>query len=313
MLSRSIGMPMHRRSGIPSGIPNDRQKKNYLLCIFQARPLQVPPNPYPTLQCHSSCLISTFVNIEIGEENYDSSSGEDTPRKSTASRKGINSKFASTSPAPRNGKRKAQIDDEASTSPISLATITVRMSATKKAKPTPTIQSCTGAVSVGLKKRKDKGAVAVRTTKHRGKEPLPVAHSMESILQNWSETTEYGIAFRAMTAEEKGEEIINVNKGATKAMKDLMKKKVLGKNYKDMVAQQMREHIKNSRSLQTDMFHAAPKTITAVSSNVRFLSVGEWVEVDADRTPGFNSEGGIAVIISVHDDLADVKYVITIP
>jgi hypothetical protein len=38
-----------------------------------------------------------------------------------------------------------------------------------------------------------------------------------------------------------------------------------------------------------------------------FLSVGEWVEVDADRTPGWNSEGGIAVIINVHDNFADVK------
>ena len=46
-----------------------------------------------------------------------------------------------------------------------------------------------------------------------------------------------------------------------------------------------------------------------MTSNLKFLSVGEWVEVDADRTPGYNSEGGIAVIISVHDDLADVKYV----
>ncbi len=96
-------------------------------------------------------------------------------------------------------------------------------------------------------------------------------------------------------------------------MKDIMKKKVLGKNYTDMVAQQMKEHIKNSRALQSDMFHTTPKTISVVSSNVRFLSVGEWVEVDADRTPGFNSEGGIAVIISVQDDLADVKCVITLP
>ncbi len=39
------------------------------------------------------------------------------------------------------------------------------------------------------------------------------------------------------------------------------------------------------------------------------LSVGEWVEVDADRTPGWNSEGGIAVIINVHDNFADVKQV----
>jgi hypothetical protein len=42
-------------------------------------------------------------------------------------------------------------------------------------------------------------------------------------------------------------------------------------------------------------------------NDINFISVGEWVEVDADRTPGFNSEGGIAVIKNVHDDLANVK------
>ena len=128
--------------------------------------------------------MSTFLNVDIGEENYNSSSGEDTPRKSTASRIGINSKFASSSPAPRNGKRKAQIDDEDSTSPISPARTTVSKSATKKAKPTQNLQSGTGAVSVGLKKRKGNGAVAVRTTKQKGKELLSVAHTMESILHN---------------------------------------------------------------------------------------------------------------------------------
>ena len=75
----------------------------------------------------------------------------------------------------------------------------------------------------------------------------------------------------------------------------------------------MREHIGQSRALPAEMFHCAPKTFNVVTSNVRFISVGEWVEVDADRTPGYNSEGGIAVIIAVHDDLADVKYVQTIP
>jgi hypothetical protein len=39
------------------------------------------------------------------------------------------------------------------------------------------------------------------------------------------------------------------------------------------------------------------------------MRVGEWVEVDADRTPGWNSEGGIGVIVSVQTGLADVKYV----
>ncbi len=52
---------------------------------------------------------------------------------------------------------------------------------------------------------------------------------------------------------------------------------------------------------------AKSKSINLVTHDPSFISVGEWVEVDADRTPGYNSEGGIAVIISVYDDLADVK------
>jgi hypothetical protein len=54
-------------------------------------------------------------------------------------------------------------------------------------------------------------------------------------------------------------------------------------------------------------FHVTPTATNAVQLNPNFISVGEWVEVDADRTPGFNSEGGIAVITQVHDALVDVK------
>jgi hypothetical protein len=39
---------------------------------------------------------------------------------------------------------------------------------------------------------------------------------------------------------------------------------------------------------------------------LKFLSIGKWVEVDADRTPGWNSETGIAVFINVNDGLADL-------
>jgi hypothetical protein len=55
------------------------------------------------------------------------------------------------------------------------------------------------------------------------------------------------------------------------------------------------------------MFHAAPATRTSILQDVNFISVGEWVEVDGDRSVGYNSEGGIAVIIKVEDNLADVK------
>ncbi len=66
-----------------------------------------------------------------------------------------------------------------------------------------------------------------------------------------------------------------------------------------------------SRSPLAAVFHSAPKLNSVSLTNPNFLSVGEWVEVDGDITPGFNSEGGIAVIINVLDNFAGVnKYVI---
>ncbi len=118
------------------------------------------------------------------------------------------------------------MEDEAISGSISPATTNVSMSKKKKAKPTPNKPTGDGAVSVGPRKRKGDGAVSVGPTKHKSKAPVSVAHTADGILQNWSETTDYRIAFRAMTAEEKREEIANVNKGAAKVMKDIIKKKV---------------------------------------------------------------------------------------
>ena len=59
------------------------------------------------------------------------------------------------------------------------------------------------------------------------------------------------------------------------------------------------------------MFRAIPQTRVMQSMQIKFLSVGEWVEVQGDISPGWNSEGGIGVITKVTDGLADVKYVLT--
>jgi hypothetical protein len=80
--------------------------------------------------------------------------------------------------------------------------------------------------------------------------------------------------------------------------------------YKVLVADKMRAHLTESRLPLASIFHAHEKSKNLVVANPNFLSVGEWVEVDADRTPGCNSEGGVAVIISVQDNCADVKYVL---
>ena len=83
--------------------------------------------------------------------------------------------------------------------------------------------------------------------------------------------------------------------------------KLLDVNFKLLVMEKMRSYLSESRLPLPFMWHAAPSSINVVRSNPNFISVGEWVEVDADRTPGYNSEGCIAVITSVHDDFADVK------
>jgi hypothetical protein len=71
----------------------------------------------------------------------------------------------------------------------------------------------------------------------------------------------------------------------------------------------MRTHLRDSRSPLACTFHSAPKLSSAVFSNPNFISMGEWVEVNGDRTPGYNPEGGIGVVIHVQDNCADVKYV----
>ncbi len=38
------------------------------------------------------------------------------------------------------------------------------------------------------------------------------------------------------------------------------------------------------------------------------VSVGDWIQViDADRSPGWNSEGGIAMVTASANDIAEVK------
>jgi hypothetical protein len=136
-----------------------------------------------------------------------------------------------------------------------------------------------------------------------------VMHTVHSVLQTFKENTEYGKTFRGLKSEEQEAEVEALNKGAVKGLKVLVKHTLLDTQYKKLIEDKMRQHLNDSRTPQASMVHCVPKFATAITSDPKFLSVGEWVEVDSDRTPGYNSEGGIALIIAVHDDLADVKYV----
>jgi hypothetical protein len=141
----------------------------------------------------------------------------------------------------------------------------------------------------------------------RAKLPAHMNYTVEGIKTTWNAETDYGASFRNMDPAEQVSEVKRLNKGAEKGLKGVIKTKLIDSNYSVLVRDRMRAYLSDSRLPIASMFHAPANTTTSVQANPNFISVGEWVEVDADRTPGFNSEGGIAVIIGVHDDLADVK------
>jgi hypothetical protein len=60
-------------------------------------------------------------------------------------------------------------------------------------------------------------------------------------------------------------------------LKGIIKNKLLVTHYKKLVAEELRAHITESRVMPAAMFHCSPKSINLVTSNLNFLSVGEWV------------------------------------
>jgi hypothetical protein len=134
-----------------------------------------------------------------------------------------------------------------------------------------------------------------------------VSYTVPTILSTWDDASEYGKSFRALSSEDQDNEVKRLNKVTLKGQKDVIKQKILDVNYKTILAEKMRAHLAGSRSSLVAMFHTAMKRNSVLLTDPNFLSVGEWVEVDGDITPGFNSEGGIAVIINIMDNCADVK------
>jgi hypothetical protein len=80
----------------------------------------------------------------------------------------------------------------------------------------------------GSLKRKKK-----KTTK-RGKAEvsLPTTYTVQGVLDNWSDSTEYGISFRAVKDAEQLAEVCVLNKRAAKGMKRIIKNKLLVVHFK---------------------------------------------------------------------------------
>ncbi len=110
--------------------------------------------------------------------------------------------------------------------------------------------------------------------------------TVEGVLSAFPEKTEYGVSFRAMCEDDQKPEVIRLNKGATSGMKGAIKKMRIDVQYKDLVSEKMKAFIVSSRTEQSSMFRAIPQTRLIQSMQIKFLSVGEWVEVQGDISPG---------------------------
>ncbi len=165
-----------------------------------------------------------------------------------------------------------------------------------------------GETSPPLGKNKRVKRNATKTTNKKNKNlNAAMKYTNDIVLQHWGDTTEYGKYFRSLNEEQQSAEVALLNKGSAKSMKNIIKTKLLDDNYQTLLQEKLRQYLSDGRVSQSSMFRCAPKLCNSVMANLKFLSVGEWVEVDGDRSPGFNSEGGIGVITNVHDDFADIK------
>ncbi len=88
----------------------------------------------------------------------------------------------------------------------------------------------------------------------------------------------------------------------------MVKEKVLTTKYSSLCLDKLKEHLLATRVDAENMFREAPPRPTSRTIAAASVSVGDWVQVDADRSTGWNSEGGIAMVIAVHDSFSDVKY-----
>jgi hypothetical protein len=163
----------------------------------------------------------------------------------------------------------------------------------------------------------DTAANGKRTKRQRTKQPRAKkvaklmnkkTYTMDSVLLEFGEDDAFGQEYRKLDDEAKKKAVEKLNVGATKGIKGVVKENVLTTKYSSLCQDKLKEHLVASRVDVENMFRKAPPRPLSRTIMAALVSVGDWVHVDADRSTGWNSEGGIAMVIAVHDSFSDVKY-----
>jgi hypothetical protein len=114
----------------------------------------------------------------------------------------------------------------------------------------------------------------VDKTKKVAKQTKVVCHTVDSVLSQWSDTTEYGISFRGLSTSEQHREVEVLNKGTAKGMKGIVKQTLLTKQYEKIVGDKLRQYFIDSRVPLESMFHTSSKTQIAATANLKFFISG---------------------------------------
>ncbi len=101
--------------------------------------------------------------------------------------------------------------------------------------------------------------------------------------------------------------VAKLNKGATDDIKGAVNSKVISSKYSTLCIEKLKEHLLAMRVDENEMFRKAAPLNSARMVRTFAVSVGDWVVVDADRSPGWNSEGGIAMVTASASNFAEVK------
>ncbi len=132
-------------------------------------------------------------------------------------------------------------------------------------------------------------------------------YTVDSVLLEFGEDDAFGQEYRKLDEEAKKKAVEKLNLGATKGIKSVVKVKVLTTKYCSLCLDKLKEHVFATRVDVQNMFREAPPRPTSRTIAAASVSVEDCVQVDADRSTGWNSEGGIAMVIAVHDSFSDVK------
>ncbi len=81
--------------------------------------------------------------------------------------------------------------------------------------------------------------------------------------------------------------------------------------YTDLVVAAQLAHLQSCRVSVMDMTHASVEVVAdIVFTGAGGLTVGDWVEVTHDFSPGHNSGSGVGVVIEIVEDRCHVRYIV---